>query len=162
MKFSKQLLKEIIIEEYNTLLCEAAIADVLTPAIEKFDDKISTSPKSPNYPISHATFKIMNDVLHRRLGIDQAKQRVSKIDRTGSYNKLLIGALESFLIFIHKYRKSDGRDFDSQAINNVSTSLNQAIDNFDNVKALNQRRATYTDDTGDFVPSKLAGRTWVS
>ena len=158
MKITKKLLKEIIRQECNMLLCEGAIADVLIPAINKFNDKITSNTKSPHYPISYETFDIMSKVIGGEMTRQEAIQSISKIGTTGTYNKLLKGALDSFIKFKDDYDKGK---FNSQAINTVSTNLNMATKNYDNVKALNQKRNVYTDDTIDFEPAELAGATRV-
>ena len=100
----------------------------------------------------------MYDHLRGKISTQQAIQSISKIGTTGTYNKLLKVALDSFIEFRNDYDKGK---FNSQAINTVSTNLNMATKNYDNVKALNQKRNVYTDDTIDFEPAELAGATRV-
>ena len=159
MKISKKLLKEIILQEYNVLLCEGAIADVLIPAIKKFGAKVGSNDKSPYYPNSYETFDIMSKVVGGEISRQQAIQRISNIDTMGSYNKLLKDALDNFIKFIDDYEKEK---FNPQAINNVSIALNKATKNYDNVQNYNRRQNVYSDETIAIdLDDPLAGMTRV-
>ena len=65
----------------------------------KFNDKIDSDKNSPNYAISKQAFVIMHDHLRGKISTQQAIQSISKIGTTGTYNKLLKGALDSFIEF---------------------------------------------------------------
>ena len=134
---------------------------------------MGSNTKSPYYPNSYETFDIMNGRLKTAIGRlrgeisrqdaeisrQDAIQRISKIDTTGAYNKVLKNALDNFMKFIDDY---DKEKFNPQAINNVSIALNKATKNYDNVQNYNRRQNVYSDETIAIdLDDPLAGMTRV-
>ena len=155
MKVSKQLLKEIITEEYNMMLCEGAINDVLRPAVEKFGAALRQMPaeqRDQTYSNSRNTIMLILDIVtffsDYYKNKDTLKNKISNIDTSGSYNKLLSTSVQRLLDFVDSYIKGS---FDSRAINDVSMALNQATKNLGNVENFNTAKDIYTDDTQPFA-----------
>jgi hypothetical protein len=175
MKISKQLLKEIIREEYNMLLLEGTIAD-FQKEIEALNAAVKGKYKQMNpddYLSVKKTYRLSREIIDFALDSirrvykpeeqetdrEYLNKKISDMSAEGSFNKLLKEALENLMLYAEKTISGENDQDWVKAGNAASQKLNQATRNLGDIKSYRARRDIYTSDTAAFDQPALAGRT---
>ena len=142
MKISKQLLKEIIIEEYKTFLLEqAAFASTINPAIKRFKKALQSQggQETEEGSISMRTTGVMDQLIDTYLQhfrkrtqpsaeeYDQIENEIRRLEPTTAYGLYLQRATESLNSYLKSYIETGA--FKPQILNQFSMAINMATKN---------------------------------